>query len=66
MTDHYTDGIFKPCARKNDFVLDFQFSRLLIDLERFQNDAEEPMGPWYGYDLHSHAQQWKTTRKYKI
>ena len=43
MTDHYTDELFKSCASANDFVLNFRASRLLIDVERFQNDAEEPM-----------------------
>lgn len=40
LTDHYTDEIFN-CAGSKKLV--FPVSRLVCDVERFENDSDEPM-----------------------
>ena len=42
MTDHFTDALFQGNTTKN-IVVSFPVSRLLVDPERFENDADEPM-----------------------
>ena len=42
MTDHFTDALFQGNTTKNT-VVSFPVSRLLVDPERFENDADEPM-----------------------
>ena len=43
MTDHFTDDLFSTATGSNDVVLRFPVSRLLVDPERFPDDAEEEM-----------------------
>lgn len=43
LTDHYTDEIFAPLAGPDDAVIRFPVSRLVVDVERFPDDAREPM-----------------------
>ena len=43
MTDHFTDELFGSCALPQDEVIAFSVSLLLVDVERFHNDSEEPM-----------------------
>ena len=43
MTDTDTDALFAPHARPGDQAVVFPVSRLLVDPERFEADAEEPM-----------------------
>lgn len=43
MTDAVTDAIFLPSMRPGDEALVFPWSRLLVDVERFRNDQDEPM-----------------------
>ena len=44
MTDWFTDEIFGGLAGASDVV--FPVSRLVVDPERFENDAHEPMAEW--------------------
>ena len=43
MTDSYTDELFIDCITDNDEKIIFPVSRLLVDVERFSEDAKEPM-----------------------
>ena len=43
MTDRYTDELFIDCVTDNDEQIIFPVSRLLVDVERFSEDAKEPM-----------------------
>ena len=43
MTDSYTDELFLDCATDEDDKIIFPVSRLLVDVERFAEDAIEPM-----------------------
>lgn len=43
MTDHFTDDLFTHSASTHDSVIKFPVSRLVLDPERFANDADEPM-----------------------
>ena len=43
MTDSYTDELFLDCVTKTDKKIVFPVSRLLVDVERFSEDAREPM-----------------------
>lgn len=43
MTDHHTESLFAPCAGFHDFLVISPVSRLLVDMERFDDDASEPM-----------------------
>ena len=43
MTDHFTDKLFGSGALPQDEVIALLVSRLLVDVERFHNDSEEPM-----------------------
>jgi len=43
MTDSYTDELFLDCATDKDDKIIFPVSRLLVDVERFSDDAKEPM-----------------------
>ena len=43
MTDSYTDELFIDCATDHDEQIIFPVSRLLVDVERFSEDAKEPM-----------------------
>ena len=43
MTDSYTEELFIDCVAKNDETIIFPVSRLLVDVERFSEDAKEPM-----------------------
>ena len=43
MTDHYTDELFMSAAQPGDAVIRAPVSRLLVDMERFEIDAQEPM-----------------------
>lgn len=40
MTDAFTDELF---AMPRTVVIKFPISRLIVDVERFENDADEPM-----------------------
>ena len=43
LTDHFTDGIYGACATRDDAVIIAPVSRLVVDVERFPDDAQEPM-----------------------
>jgi N-formylglutamate amidohydrolase len=43
MTDAFTDVLFAPQARADDVLVRFPVSRLVLDPERFDDDALEPM-----------------------
>ena len=43
MTDSYTDELFIDCVTDHDEQIIFPVSRLLVDVERFSEDAIEPM-----------------------
>jgi N-formylglutamate deformylase len=43
LTDHFTDRIFGDLAVMGDAVVQCPVSRLVVDVERFSNDALEPM-----------------------
>ena len=43
MTDHYTDLLFAGCVGPEDIVIRNPVSRLAVDVERFEDDADEPM-----------------------
>lgn len=43
MTDHYTEELFRPFAGSEDTVIHFDISRLIVDPERFPDDAMEIM-----------------------
>lgn len=43
MTDRYTDEIFSAAAMAGDEIVAFPVSRLVLDPERFVDDAHEPM-----------------------
>jgi N-formylglutamate deformylase len=43
LTDHHTDKIFGACARAEDAVILAPVSRIVVDVERFPDDAHEPM-----------------------
>ncbi|MBO6725120.1 MAG: N-formylglutamate amidohydrolase [Rhizobiaceae bacterium] len=43
MTDHYTDLLFAGCVGPDDIVIRNPVSRLAVDVERFEDDADEPM-----------------------
>jgi len=43
MTDHFTDELFLASATNDDSFLRFPVSRLLVDPERFPDDAQEEM-----------------------
>ena len=43
MTDSYTDELFVDCVTDTDTQIIFPVSRLLVDVERFSEDAQEPM-----------------------
>jgi N-formylglutamate deformylase len=43
LTDHFTDKLFSGLARLTDFVVKCPVSRLVVDVERFVDDALEPM-----------------------
>jgi N-formylglutamate deformylase len=42
-TDHFTDDIYGSLAREDDAVVMAPVSRLVVDVERFPDDAGEPM-----------------------
>jgi N-formylglutamate amidohydrolase len=42
MTDHYTDKLFN-CQLGNRYFVQAPVSRLVVDVERFEDDAREPM-----------------------
>ena len=44
LTDWYTDELFGQ-GWTHDNVVQFQHSRLVVDVERFESDAEEPCAP---------------------
>jgi N-formylglutamate deformylase len=59
LTDHFTDRMFGQLALPGDVVVACPVSRLVVDVERFANDADEPMsqrgmGAVY---THTHDQQ---------
>ena len=43
MTDSYTLELFSFAMKDDDVSIPFHYSRLLVDVERFEQDAEEPM-----------------------
>jgi len=43
MTDHHTESLFSTFANSGDTVVTSPVSRLLVDMERFEDDASEPM-----------------------
>jgi hypothetical protein len=43
MTDAFTDELFLPAAGDGDAAVVFPVSRLVVDPERFEDDALEPM-----------------------
>jgi N-formylglutamate deformylase len=43
MTDHFTDKIFTAACSNFDKIIRFPVSRLVVDPERFVDDANEPM-----------------------
>jgi N-formylglutamate deformylase len=43
LTDHFTDDIYGSLAEAEDVVVIAPVSRLVVDVERFPNDADEPM-----------------------
>lgn len=43
MTDHFTDVLFRPCALGGESVVQADVSRLVVDTERFEDDAKEVM-----------------------
>ena len=43
MTDAWTDELFQPAAGDSDAAVVFPVSRLVVDPERFEDDALEPM-----------------------
>lgn len=43
MTDHYTDQLFLPCVESEDTTVISAVSRLVVDVERFDNDQIESM-----------------------
>jgi N-formylglutamate deformylase len=43
LTDHFTDKIFGDLALPEDTVVQCPVSRLVVDVERFIDDAQEPM-----------------------
>jgi N-formylglutamate deformylase len=43
LTDHFTDKLFGELARPEDSVVCCPVSRLVVDVERFADDALEPM-----------------------
>ena len=43
MTDWHTADLFKPAVTRLGSAIEFPVSRLLVDPERFPDDAEEPM-----------------------
>ncbi|MFT4719642.1 MAG: N-formylglutamate deformylase [Candidatus Azotimanducaceae bacterium] len=43
MTDHYTDELFMPAAQPGDAIIRATVSRLVVDMERFVIDEQEPM-----------------------
>ena len=43
MTDWYTADLFRPAVKSLGSAIEFPVSRLLVDPERFPDDAEEPM-----------------------
>jgi N-formylglutamate amidohydrolase len=43
MTDHYTDQLFLPCIEQEDAAVIAPVSRLIVDVERFDDDQIESM-----------------------
>jgi N-formylglutamate deformylase len=43
LTDHFTDKLFGVLARPGDSIVTCPVSRLVVDVERFADDALEPM-----------------------
>jgi N-formylglutamate deformylase len=43
ITDRHTDDLFGSHAQRDDIVLVYPVSRLVVDPERFADDAQEPM-----------------------
>jgi N-formylglutamate deformylase len=43
MTDHHTDVIYGACAGADDVVIIAPVSRIVVDVERFPDDENEPM-----------------------
>lgn len=43
MTDHYTDDLFGFFADREDSVIKAEVSRLVVDVERFEDDSQEEM-----------------------
>lgn len=43
MTDRYTDELFVPDAERGETAVICPVSRLVVDVERFPDDAQEPM-----------------------
>lgn len=43
LTDHHTDMLFGGCAAADDVIVASPVSRLVVDVERFPDDAAEPM-----------------------
>ena len=43
MTDHFTDELFGSLAGAKDAVVQFDVSRLVVDVERFPEDSQEMM-----------------------
>ena len=43
LTDHHTHQLFAECAQESDELIVHPVSRLVVDVERFPDDAKEPM-----------------------
>jgi N-formylglutamate deformylase len=55
LTDHFTDTIFGSLAMAGDEIMVCPVSRLVVDVERFADDAQEPMSAQGMGAVYSHT-----------
>ncbi|MEH6550646.1 MAG: N-formylglutamate amidohydrolase [Pseudomonadales bacterium] len=62
LTDHFTEELFSPHAGPDDVALVFPVSRLVTDVERFSDDADETMSKVGMGAIYTHSSQRKRFR----
>jgi N-formylglutamate deformylase len=63
LTDHFTDTIFGSLAMTGDEIVVCPVSRLVVDVERFADDAQEPMSAQGMGAVYSHTHDKGTLRR---